>query len=57
MPDTILACRVLPQYFDDESTAFLGNNRQAAGRFYSNPQIEYPSIGIRVARPAKPSEE
>ncbi len=30
---------------------FLGNNRQAAGRFYSNPEMEYPSIGFRVARP------
>ena len=34
---------------------FLGNNRQAAGRFYSNPQIEYPTIGVRVARSAGPS--
>lgn len=31
---------------------FLGNNKQSAGHFYSNPQIEYPSIGFRVARPA-----
>ncbi len=29
---------------------FLGNNRQAAGRFYSNPRLEVPNIGIRVAR-------
>jgi hypothetical protein len=31
---------------------FLGNNTQAAGHFYSNPEIEYPSIGIRLAAPA-----
>ncbi|MCP4638988.1 MAG: SUMF1/EgtB/PvdO family nonheme iron enzyme [bacterium] len=35
---------------------FLGNNRQAAGRFYSNPEMEYPSIGFRVARPKGSSE-
>jgi hypothetical protein len=32
---------------------FLGNNRQAAGRFYANPEMEYPSIGFRVARTAE----
>lgn len=31
---------------------FLGNNRQSAGRFYCNPELSYPSIGFRVARPA-----
>ncbi len=29
---------------------FQGNNRQAAGRFYSNPEIELKTIGFRVAR-------
>ena len=29
---------------------FLGNNKQSAGHFYCNPQIEYPTIGFRVAR-------
>ncbi len=29
---------------------FLGNNKQSAGHFYSNPQIRYPSVGFRVAR-------
>jgi len=29
---------------------FLGNNRQSAGRFYSNPQLELRNIGFRVAR-------
>jgi hypothetical protein len=29
---------------------FLGNNRQAAGRFYSNPEMHLSNIGFRVAR-------
>lgn len=29
---------------------FLGNNKQSAGHFYSNPQIRHPSIGFRVSR-------
>ena len=29
---------------------FLGNNRQAAGRFFSNPAIELGDVGFRVAR-------
>lgn len=33
---------------------FLGNNKQSAGRFYSNPEIKYPSVGFRVARPIAP---
>lgn len=30
---------------------FQGNNRQAAGRFYSNPNLELGHVGFRVARP------
>ena len=30
---------------------FQGNNRQAAGRFYSNSLIELGNLGFRVARP------
>jgi hypothetical protein len=33
---------------------FQGNNKQAAGHFYSNPQIEYWNLGFRVARPVEP---
>ena len=29
---------------------FQGNNRQAAGRFYSNPDLRLPTIGFRIAR-------
>ncbi len=29
---------------------FQGNNRQAAGRFYSNPGLELGNLGFRVAR-------
>lgn len=29
---------------------FLGNNRQSAGRFYSNPQLELRNVGFRVAK-------
>ncbi len=29
---------------------FQGNNRQAAGRFYSNPELELGNLGFRVAR-------
>ena len=32
---------------------FQGNNRQAAGRFYSNPDLELGNIGFRVARAVK----
>lgn len=31
---------------------FQGNNRQACGRFYSNPELELGHIGFRVARKA-----
>jgi hypothetical protein len=31
---------------------FQGNNRQAAGRYYSNPDLELGHLGFRVARPA-----
>ena len=34
---------------------FLGNNRQSAGRFYSNPRIECRTIGFRIAMPAEDS--
>lgn len=36
---------------------FQGNNRQAAGRFYSNPEIAYPTIGFRIARPRHGNKE
>ena len=29
---------------------FVGNNRQAAGRLYSNPALRLPNIGFRVVR-------
>ena len=29
---------------------FQGNNRQAAGRFYINPDFELAHVGFRVAR-------
>ena len=29
---------------------FLGNNRQAAGRFFINPTLELPDIGFRVVK-------
>ena len=29
---------------------FQGNNRQAAGRYYSNPDMELGHLGFRVAR-------
>lgn len=29
---------------------FVGNNRQAAGRLYSNPDLRVPNIGFRVVR-------
>ena len=29
---------------------FQGNNRQAAGRFYSNADLELGNLGFRVAR-------
>lgn len=32
---------------------FQGNNRQAAGRFYSNPELELSNIGFRVARASR----
>ena len=31
---------------------FQGNNRQAAGRFFSNPGVELANIGFRVVRAA-----
>ena len=34
---------------------FQGNNRQAAGRYYSNPELELGHLGFRVARPAPAS--
>ena len=33
------------------NTWFQGNNRQAAGRFYSNAVLELGNLGFRVARP------
>ena len=35
------------------NTWFQGNNRQAAGRFYSNSVLELGNIGFRVARPLR----
>ena len=29
---------------------FLGNNKQAAGRFYSNPELELANVGFRVGQ-------
>lgn len=29
---------------------FVGNNRQAAGRLYSNPELRLPNVGFRVIR-------
>ena len=34
---------------------FLGNNRQAAGRFFSNPELEHSKVGFRVVRHGPPS--
>ena len=36
---------------------FQGNNRQAAGRFYSNPSLELGNIGFRIARPPEQTRE
>ena len=37
---------------------FQGNNRQAAGRYYSNPDLELGHLGFRVARgPVKSSDK
>ncbi len=30
---------------------FLGNNRQSAGRFFCNPDLELATIGFRIAKP------
>ena len=35
------------------NTWFQGNNRQAAGRFYSNSVLELGNLGFRVARPLR----
>ncbi len=32
---------------------FLGNNKQAAGHFYVNPDMHYFSIGFRIAKPVR----
>ena len=36
---------------------FQGNNRQAAGRFYSNSSLELGNIGFRIARPPEQTRE
>ena len=35
---------------------FQGNNRQAAGRYYSNPDMELGHLGFRVARSIRPEK-
>ena len=35
---------------------FLGNNKQSAAHFYSNPQIRDPTIGFRAACAGRGSE-